>query len=72
MRGFPPKLPRNLSSLTHYLAELRGLYGTGHGRDGGHRGLEPRHARLAVGAAVSFIDFVTDTYHRRVDREQKT
>jgi len=52
---------RSLSSLTHYLAELRGLYGSGHGRDGKHRGLEPRHARLAVGAAVSFIDFVTAT-----------
>lgn len=55
---------RNLSSLTHYLAELRGLYGSGHGRDGRHRGLEPRHARLAVGAAVAFIDFVTDTHHK--------
>lgn len=60
---------RNLSSLTQYLAELRGLYGTGHGRDGTPRGLEPRHARLAVGAAVTFIDFVTDTYHRRVERQ---
>lgn len=62
---------RNLSSLTQYLAELRGLYGTGHGRDGGYRGLEPRHARLAVGAAVSFIDFVTDTYHRRAEKVPK-
>jgi hypothetical protein len=49
---------RNLSALTQYLAELRGLYGSGHGRDGKHRGLEPRHARLAVGAAVAFIDFM--------------
>lgn len=56
---------RNLSSLTQYLAELRGLYGTGHGRDGKHQGLEPRHARLAVGSAVAFIDFVTETHHRR-------
>jgi hypothetical protein len=56
---------RNLSALTQYLAELRGLYGSGHGRDGKHRGLEPRHARLAVGAAVAFIDFVTDTHHQR-------
>jgi len=56
---------RNLSALTKYLAELRGLYGSGHGRDGAHRGLEPRHARLAVAAAVAFIDFVTETYHRR-------
>lgn len=56
---------RNLSALTQYLAELRSLYGSGHERDGKHRGLEPRHARLAVGAAVAFIDFVTDTHHQR-------
>jgi Abortive infection C-terminus len=56
---------RNLSALTQYLAESRGLYGSGHGRDGKHRGLEPRHARLAVGAAVAFIDFVTETHHQR-------
>ncbi|MCB1884549.1 MAG: abortive infection family protein [Geminicoccaceae bacterium] len=55
----------NLAALTQYLAELRGLYGSGHGRDGKYRGLEPRHARLAVGAAVTFIDFVTETYHQR-------
>ena len=57
----------NLSSLTKYLSELRGLYGSGHGRDGKHRGLEPRHARLAVGAAVTFIDFVTETHKHRGD-----
>ncbi len=57
---------RNLTALTQYLAELRGMYGSGHGRDGRHRGLEPRHARLAVGAAVAFIDFVADTHHRRL------
>ncbi|MDP8930086.1 MAG: abortive infection family protein [Actinomycetota bacterium] len=56
---------RNLAALTQYLAELRGLYGSGHGRDGNHRGLESRHARLAVGAAVAFIDFITETHHQR-------
>jgi hypothetical protein len=56
---------RNLAALTQYLAELRGLYGSGHGRDGRHKGLQPRHARLAVGAAVSFIDFITETYRER-------
>lgn len=56
---------RNLAALTQGLAELRGLYGTGHGRDGKYRGLGPRHARLAVASAVAFIDFVTDTYHDR-------
>lgn len=58
-------LLRNLATITQGLAELRGLYGTGHGRDGKYRGLGPRHARLAVASAVAFIDFVTETYHDR-------
>lgn len=58
-------LLRNLTTITQYLSEIRSLYGSGHGRDGKHRGLEPRHARLAVGAAVAFIDFVSETYHHR-------
>jgi len=56
---------QNFAVITQHLAELRNLYGSGHGRDGSYRGLEPRHARLAVGAAVVFIDFVTETYHKR-------
>lgn len=56
---------RNLTQLTNNLAQLRGLYGTGHGRDGNHRGLQPRHARLAVASAVAFIDFVSETYRQR-------
>jgi hypothetical protein len=56
---------RNLTAMTNHLAELRGLYGTGHGQDGQHRGLQPRHARLAVGAAATFVDFVTETHSLR-------
>ncbi|WP_264382870.1 abortive infection family protein [Pseudomonas sp. MM227] len=56
---------RSLTAIPHHLALLRGLYGSGHGRDGAHRGLEARHARLAVNAAVSFIDFVTETHKHR-------
>ncbi|CEP36847.1 Putative uncharacterized protein [Halomonas sp. R57-5] len=56
---------RNLSNITKNIAELRGLYGTGHGRDGQHKGLEIRHARLAVGAAIIFIDFITETHNKR-------
>lgn len=63
---------RNLTQLTSNLAQLRGLYGTGHGRDGKHRGLQPRHARLAVAAAVAFIDFVTETYNYRQETFKPT
>lgn len=62
-------LLRNFTSMTQYLAQLRGLYGSGHGRDGSYRGLQPRHARLAVGAAVTFIDFLTETLQERELRE---
>lgn len=61
---------RNLTSITNNLAQLRGLYGTGHGRDGKHRGLQPRHARLAVAAAVAFIDFAAETHRERSSKEQ--
>lgn len=33
---------------------------------GRHRGLAPRHARLAAGAAVAFVNFVSETYHQRI------
>jgi NADPH:quinone reductase-like Zn-dependent oxidoreductase len=56
---------RNLTQLTNNLAQLRGLYGTGHGRDGQHRGLQPWHAWLAVASAVAFIDFVSETFRHR-------
>lgn len=55
----------NLSAITKAMNELRNLYGTGHGRDGQHRGLEARHARLAVTAAAAFVVFVSDTYRQR-------
>jgi hypothetical protein len=62
---------RNLTQLTSNLAKLRGLYGTGHGRDGQHRGLQPRHARLAVASAVAFIDFVSETFRQRENSNAK-
>ena len=43
----------NLATIVQGVAELRGLYGTGHGKDGKARGLQPRHARLAVGAELA-------------------
>lgn len=62
---------RNLTQITSNLAQLRGLYGTGHGRDGHHRGLQPRHARLAVASAVAFIDFIAETYRFRESKVSK-
>lgn len=55
----------NLAAVTQGLAEIRNLYGTGHGKDGKRRGLGPRHARLAVGAASTLVTFLFDTHRER-------
>ncbi len=51
----------NLASLVHGIAELRGFYGTGHGQEGKAKGLSPRHARLAVGAAATLAWYWLET-----------
>jgi Abortive infection C-terminus len=56
------RLLSNLSTVVQGLAEIRGLYGTGHGRDGRAKGVQPRHARLAVGAASALVTFVFQTH----------
>lgn len=57
----------SLGSIAHLLAPLRNVYGKGHGRGRGFRSLQPRHARLAIGAASTFVDFVLD---RHLDQQK--
>ncbi len=59
------KLLGNLGTIGHSLAELRNLYGTGHGKSIKAKGLEPRHARLAVGAAATLVTFLFETHQLR-------
>jgi hypothetical protein len=56
------RILQNLSAIGHGLAELRGLYGTGHGKHGKAQSLKPRHAKLAVGAASTLVTFIFDTH----------
>ncbi|EAU40968.1 hypothetical protein FP2506_18809 [Fulvimarina pelagi HTCC2506] len=52
----------SLGNIAHMLAPLRNAYGKGHGRGRDFKGLQPRHARLAIGAASTFVDFVLDRH----------
>ncbi len=52
----------SLGKIAHSLAPLRNAYGKGHGRGRSFKGLQPRHARLAIGAASTFVDFVMDRH----------
>lgn len=58
------RLLSNLSTVGHGLAELRGLYGTGHGQHGSTSGLTSRHAKLAVGAASTLAVFLFETHEQ--------
>lgn len=64
------KLLSNLASITHGVAELRNHYGTGHGKQGNMKGLQSRHAKLAVGAASTLAVFLTETH--KVRNEEKS
>jgi hypothetical protein len=52
----------SLGKIAAALAPIRNAYGKGHGRGRDFKGLEPRHARLAIGAASTFVDFVLDRH----------
>lgn len=61
------RLLSNLGSIGNSLAELRGLYGTGHGKHGKASGLNARHAKLAVGACATLAIFLFET-HKETNR----
>jgi hypothetical protein len=56
------RLLQSLGTIGNNLAELRGLYGTGHGKHGEFEGLLPHHARLAVGCAATLVTFLFDAH----------
>ena len=58
----------NLATITNGIAELRNKYGTGHGKEATSKGLDPRHAKLAVGAASTLAVFLLETHQHRTKR----
>ena len=59
------RLLSNLATITQGVAELRNHYGTGHGQAAGAKGLQTRHAKLAVGAASTLAVFLAETHNER-------
>lgn len=52
----------NLRAIAQNVAILRNAYGSGHGKSANYKGLEERHARLAVGSSVTLVNFLWDSY----------
>ena len=63
------RLLSNLATITQGIAELRNHYGTGHGELAARKGLQPRHAKLAVGAASTLAIFLLETHQTRELKE---
>jgi AbiJ-like protein/abortive infection Abi-like protein len=59
------RLLNNLASISKGIAELRNKYGTGHGKSAKTKGLSPRHAKLAVGAASTLAVFLMETHKEK-------
>jgi hypothetical protein len=60
-QGGSEVLARALNTQVAFLAEWRNLYGRGHGRTRYPSGVKPRHARVAVDTAETFIRFIVTT-----------
>lgn len=56
----------SLRCIVGSLSELRNSFGTGHGKEASFKGLEPRHAHLAIGASITLVEFLWATYQSQI------
>lgn len=52
----------SLCSVVQGIGEIRNEYGSGHGKNGKFKGLQPRHAKLAVGSASTLAIYLLETH----------
>jgi WD40 repeat protein len=55
----------NLGCVAVDIAELRNLYGSGHGKGEKLQGITSRHARLVIGSGTALCAFLLETYEHR-------
>lgn len=55
----------NLRAIPTKLAEIRNSFSSGHGKSATFQGLEERHAKLAVGSSITFVDFIWSTFENQ-------
>ena len=63
---------KSLRAIVNGLNELRNVYGSGHGKSPNYKGLSERHARLAVGSALTLVNFLWDSHLRIKNNPPKT
>lgn len=60
-----------LQAIAGNISELRNQYGSGHGKSASFKGLQARHAKLAVGSSIVLVQYLWDTWEWRNQQEIK-
>lgn len=60
----------NLKAIATHIAEVRNQYGSGHGKSPNFKGMEERHAKLAVGSALTLVNFLWDSHLRKTNKQK--
>lgn len=55
----------SLKGIATNIANLRNTYGSGHGKSASYKGLEERHAMLAIGSSFTLVRFLWDSFERQ-------
>lgn len=55
----------SITNITYKVNELRGLYGSGHGKKASYSGLNERHASLVLGLTTTLLLFWVETYEMK-------
>ncbi|MBP5535259.1 MAG: abortive infection family protein [Bacteroidales bacterium] len=57
----------NLRAIATNIATLRNSYGSGHGKSASYKGLQERHAKLAIGSSITLVNFLWDSLERNAN-----
>jgi hypothetical protein len=58
----------SLKGIATHIAVVRNSYGSGHGKSASYKGLEARHAKLAIGSSITLVNFLWDSYERQLSK----
>ena len=56
----------SLKGIASNIAIIRNAYGSGHGKSASFKGLQERHAKLAIGSSITLVNFLWDSYQRQI------
>ncbi|MBR4536734.1 MAG: abortive infection family protein [Bacteroidales bacterium] len=58
----------SLKGIATQIAIIRNAFGSGHGKSASYKGLQERHAKLAIGSSITLVNFLWDSFERKSDK----